>query len=66
MNGLLHGGGVRAIAARLGVAEEEILDFSSNLNPLGPPQKILEVLSEEGLLIKEATTHPPEYPFELE
>jgi threonine-phosphate decarboxylase len=66
MNRLLHGGGIRAIAATLGVAEEDILDFSSNLNPLGPPVEVLEMLEEKDILKKEAITHPPEYPFELE
>ncbi len=66
MRELLHGGGVRAAAAALGVPEGEILDFSSNLNPLGPPPEVIKLLEEEGILLKEATTHPPEYPFELE
>jgi len=31
-----HGGGVFALARALGVRPEELLDFSANINPLGP------------------------------
>ncbi|MDR1611231.1 MAG: aminotransferase class I/II-fold pyridoxal phosphate-dependent enzyme [Planctomycetota bacterium] len=33
-----HGGDVRGLAARLGVAAGDILDFSANINPYGPPE----------------------------
>ncbi|ACN17622.1 putative histidinol-phosphate/aromatic aminotransferase and cobyric acid decarboxylase [Desulforapulum autotrophicum HRM2] len=32
-----HGGNVNALAQRLGCTIDEIIDMSSNLNPLGPP-----------------------------
>jgi len=32
-----HGGNLREAAERYGVPEQEILDFSANINPLGPP-----------------------------
>ena len=32
-----HGGNRRALARRAGVAAEHLLDFSANINPLGPP-----------------------------
>jgi threonine-phosphate decarboxylase len=32
-----HGGNVYAWAATLGIAPEEIIDFSASINPLGPP-----------------------------
>ncbi len=32
-----HGGNLRELAARAGLAQGDILDFSSNVNPLGPP-----------------------------
>jgi threonine-phosphate decarboxylase len=32
-----HGGNVKELAARLGCPVEDIIDMSSNLNPLGPP-----------------------------
>ncbi len=34
----LHGGNVESLARQSGKAVEEILDFSANINPLGPPQ----------------------------
>lgn len=40
-----HGGRIRAAARRLGVNPERILDFSANLNPLGPPAAVMEVLA---------------------
>lgn len=32
-----HGGNVFAVARHLGIAPEELLDFSASINPLGPP-----------------------------
>lgn len=32
----IHGGNVREAAKRFGLAEKDIIDFSSNVNPLGP------------------------------
>jgi cobyric acid synthase CobQ/L-threonine-O-3-phosphate decarboxylase len=40
-----HGGNLRALAARLGCQPEAILDFSANINPLGPPEQLWHVLS---------------------
>ena len=40
----LHGGRVHASARELGVAPAAILDFSANLNPLGPPRSVVEAL----------------------
>ena len=39
----LHGGRVHAAARELGCAPGELLDFSANLNPLGPPEGVLRV-----------------------
>lgn len=33
-----HGGNIREISASAGRAAEEIIDFSANINPLGPPE----------------------------
>ncbi len=60
-----HGGGVRTVSRRLGVSPEEFLDFSSNLNPLGPPDEVLNLLARGDEWQREATVHPPEYPWEL-
>ena len=35
-----HGGNVFAVARHLGIAPEEILDFSASINPLGPPARV--------------------------
>ncbi len=40
----IHGGRVHAAARRLGVDPSAILDFSANLNPLGPPEGMIEAL----------------------
>jgi adenosylcobyric acid synthase len=40
-----HGGNLAALAARIGCAAEAILDFSANINPLGPPEQLWHILS---------------------
>ncbi len=40
-----HGGNVRALADQLGCQAEAILDFSANINPLGPPEQLWHILS---------------------
>ncbi|MCW5201257.1 aminotransferase class I/II-fold pyridoxal phosphate-dependent enzyme, partial [Desulfobulbus sp. F4] len=40
-----HGGNLRVLAARLGCKPEEILDFSANINPLGPPEQLWHLLA---------------------
>ncbi|NCD26785.1 MAG: hypothetical protein EOL86_14515, partial [Deltaproteobacteria bacterium] len=46
MTGLpAHGGDIRAAAQALGCAPEEILDFSANINPLGPPAWLRPVVA---------------------
>jgi threonine-phosphate decarboxylase len=37
----VHGGQLRQIAAQYGVAAEQLLDFSANINPDGPPSSVL-------------------------
>ena len=41
-----HGGIDYAELEKLGIAPQEVLDFSANLNPFGPPPGVEEVLSE--------------------
>jgi threonine-phosphate decarboxylase len=41
-----HGGNRKHLADRLGCAPEEITDMSSNINPLGPPPRLIEYLKE--------------------
>jgi len=40
-----HGGDVRALARDLGCEVSDLLDFSANLNPLGPPECLRQVVS---------------------
>jgi threonine-phosphate decarboxylase len=42
-----HGGNVYALARRLGCTPADILDLSSNVNPLGPPPGLREHLAGE-------------------
>ncbi len=41
-----HGGNKGGLAKHLGCSVEEIIDMSSNLNPLGPPEKIHTIISD--------------------
>ncbi len=41
-----HGGNKQELADRIGCPVEEIIDMSSNLNPLGPPPEILNLIQE--------------------
>ncbi len=41
-----HGGNVNALAQRLGCDTDDIIDMSSNLNPLGPPPGLEAFLGE--------------------
>jgi len=40
----LHGGQLRQIAERFGIPLSELLDFSANINPSGPPPSVLSTL----------------------
>ncbi|NOY54327.1 MAG: threonine-phosphate decarboxylase [Deltaproteobacteria bacterium] len=39
-----HGGNLREISKACGIPEEEILDFSASINPLGPPKGALKAI----------------------
>ncbi|MCW3793693.1 threonine-phosphate decarboxylase CobD [Paenibacillus sp. LS1] len=43
-----HGGDVETAASRFGGNAADFLDYSANINPLGPPKEVLEAL-EQGL-----------------
>jgi adenosylcobyric acid synthase len=45
MSQFKHGGHIRRLAAIAGLKDEELLDFSANLNPLGPPEWMRAVVS---------------------
>ena len=40
-----HGGNVRSLAIRAGCEIGELLDFSANINPLGPPEGLRRVIA---------------------
>ena len=40
-----HGGNIRQMAVRCGCDPAEVLDFSANINPLGPPETLRAVIS---------------------
>ena len=41
-----HGGNIYETARKLGCAPHEIIDMSSNVNPIGPPQSLINFLKE--------------------
>jgi threonine-phosphate decarboxylase len=41
-----HGGQLRQIAARYGIEPEQLIDFSANINPAGPPASVLIALRQ--------------------
>ena len=41
----VHGGDVRRASLEFGIAPEELLDFSANINPLGFPEEVRQSLS---------------------
>ncbi|MFH2058138.1 MAG: threonine-phosphate decarboxylase [Pseudomonadota bacterium] len=47
-----HGGNTQDLATRLGCSVDDIIDMSSNLNPLGPPEFIEQVICDNLSLIK--------------
>ncbi|WP_457553979.1 pyridoxal phosphate-dependent aminotransferase [Desulfobacula sp.] len=47
-----HGGNIKNLAKTLGCANEDIIDMSCNLNPLGPPESIEEVIKDNLVKIR--------------
>ncbi len=39
-----HGGQLRQLSERFGISASQLLDFSANINPQGPPTSVLEAL----------------------
>ena len=60
--GGLHGGRVHEAARRWNVAPDEVIDFSSNINPLGPPQRVLAEI-ENGLAPINLRAYPDTHSF---
>ncbi|MCL2669512.1 MAG: aminotransferase class I/II-fold pyridoxal phosphate-dependent enzyme, partial [Syntrophaceae bacterium] len=42
-----HGGNTKSLAAAAGIPEGELLDFSANINPLGPPEWFRPLISSQ-------------------
>lgn len=42
-----HGGDLRTASETFGIRQEDLLDFSANINPLGPPESVIQVLTEQ-------------------
>lgn len=41
-----HGGDILTAQALFGVTKDQLLDFSANINPFGPPERVMNVLRE--------------------
>ncbi len=54
----VHGGDLDAVARRYGVARDDLVDFSANLNPLGPPQALLDALAAAASDVHELARYP--------
>ena len=51
-----HGGNLTKLAKEAGIMAAEILDFSANINPLGPPEELRRTISSQ----LEKITHYPD------
>ncbi len=47
-----HGGNIRGLAKKMNCSADDIIDMSSNLNPLGPPETIETVICENLVKIR--------------
>ena len=54
----LHGGQLRQIAARYGIAAERLVDFSANINPSGPPLAVKPAIRRALEAQSTLTTYP--------
>ncbi len=57
-----HGGRVYEAARRWGIAPEEVIDFSANINPFGPPPGVLAAI-EKSLAPVTLRTYPDPHAF---
>src|SRR5438093_11256905 len=57
-----HGGRVYEAAQRWGIEPNQILDFSANINPLGPPQGVLSAIAN-ALTPTSLRVYPDAYAF---
>jgi threonine-phosphate decarboxylase len=61
MTHAVHGGDILSAAERYGGSASEYLDFSSNINPLGPPQAVLQVVRERAADTNALSRYPDQY-----
>lgn len=54
----VHGGDLAAIGRRYGIAPSDLLDFSANLNPLGPPPSLLRELAAAAADVRDLARYP--------
>ncbi|MCK5836552.1 MAG: pyridoxal phosphate-dependent class II aminotransferase [Desulfobacula sp.] len=47
-----HGGNIKNLAKKMGCSDTDIIDMSSNLNPLGPPETIEKVICDNLMNIR--------------
>jgi threonine-phosphate decarboxylase len=58
----VHGGDVDRVARAFGVSADRLIDFSANINPIGPPRRALMRLSREAADRRLLTQYPdPDY-----
>ena len=57
-----HGGRVYDAARRWGISPDEVIDFSANINPIGPPREVLSAI-ETGLKSANFRAYPDVYTF---
>ncbi|MDZ7673269.1 MAG: threonine-phosphate decarboxylase CobD [Halanaerobiales bacterium] len=43
----IHGGNIEEVITKYNIKQSEVIDFSSNINFLGPPQKVLDKIKKE-------------------
>ena len=55
-----HGGIDYAELEMLGVAPEEVTDFSANLNPFGPPEEIMKAFNGSRGELNQIVSHYPD------
>lgn len=58
----VHGGDIDRVARTYGVSADHLIDFSANINPIGPPRRALIRLAREATDRRVLTRYPdPEY-----
>lgn len=58
----VHGGDIDGVARAYGVSADRLIDFSANINPIGPPRRALIRLAREAADRHVLTRYPdPDY-----